>query len=111
MWLLVVIWCIAAWRAAQPAQEKSEAKEPDLHPDDLADLLWELAGDRKGVHLSQVAQQLTKETPGRTWSVKDVRRLMEAAGIPRATASVCRASGWPWGSTARTSPAAPPPPL
>ncbi|GDY74092.1 hypothetical protein AQJ43_23670 [Streptomyces avermitilis] len=82
MWLLVVIWCIAAWRAAQPAQEKSEAKEPDLHPDDLADLLWELAGDRKGVHLSQVAQQLTKETPGRTWSVKDVRRLMEAAGIP-----------------------------
>ncbi|MFJ9353741.1 hypothetical protein [Streptomyces mirabilis] len=82
MWILVVLWCIAAWRAAQPAQEKSEGKEPDLHPDDLADLLWELAEDRKGVHLAQVAQQLTKEMPGRSWTVKDVRRLVEAAGIP-----------------------------
>ncbi|MFE4991408.1 hypothetical protein ACFRH4_08660 [Streptomyces mirabilis] len=82
MWILVVLWCIAAWRAGQPAQEKSESQEPDLHPDDLADLLWELAGDRKGVHLAQVAQQLTKEMPGRSWSVKDVRRLVEAAEIP-----------------------------
>ncbi|MER6236523.1 hypothetical protein ABT185_10715 [Streptomyces clavifer] len=79
MWLLVVVWCIAAWRAVQPAQGE---KEPDLHPDDLADLLWELAGDRKGVHLSQVAAQLSKETPGRTWSTKDVKALVEAAGIP-----------------------------
>ncbi|MET7347448.1 hypothetical protein [Streptomyces mirabilis] len=82
MWILVVLWCIGAWRAAQPAQEKSEGKEPNLHSDDLADLLWELAGDRKGVHLAQVAQQLTKEMPGRSWTVKDVRRLVEAAGIP-----------------------------
>ncbi|WP_413757191.1 hypothetical protein [Streptomyces sp. MMBL 11-3] len=81
MWLFAVVWCVAAWRAARPAQEKSEGKEPALHPDDLADVLWELTGDRKGVHLAQVAQQLTKETPGRTWSVKDVRKLLEAAGI------------------------------
>ncbi|WP_430376712.1 hypothetical protein [Streptomyces sp. B1-3] len=81
MWGFTALWCVAAWRAARPAQEKSEGKEPALHPDDLADLLWELVGDRKGVHLAQVAQQLAKET-GRTWSVKDVRQLLEAAGIP-----------------------------
>ncbi|MFI1409394.1 hypothetical protein ACH4Y0_05610 [Streptomyces sp. NPDC020707] len=82
MWGFAALWCVAAWRAARPAQEKSEGKEPALHPDDLADLLWELIEDRKGVHLAQVAQQLTKETPGRTWSVKGVRQLLEAAGIP-----------------------------
>ncbi|MEV5289935.1 hypothetical protein AB0K64_01685 [Streptomyces sp. NPDC053741] len=79
MWVLVAIWCIAAWRAVQPAQGE---KEPDLHPEDVADLLWELAGERKGVHLSQIAAQLSKETPGRTWSTKDVKALLEAAGIP-----------------------------
>ncbi|MFE7361483.1 hypothetical protein [[Kitasatospora] papulosa] len=79
MWALVVIWAIAAWRAVQPAQGE---KEPDLHPEDLADLLWELAGERKGVHLSQISAQLSKETPGRTWSTKDVKALLEAAGIP-----------------------------
>ncbi|MFD8685355.1 hypothetical protein [Streptomyces sp. NPDC059651] len=79
MWGLAVIWFIAAWRAVQPAPGE---KEPDLHPEDLADLLWELAGDHKGVHLASVAAQLTKETPGRNWSVKDVKALLEAAGIP-----------------------------
>ncbi|MFJ4125986.1 hypothetical protein ACIP3U_32235 [[Kitasatospora] papulosa] len=59
MWALVVIWAIAAWRAVQPAQGE---KEPDLHPDDLVDFLWELAGERKGVHLSKSAAQLSKET-------------------------------------------------
>ncbi|MFJ3665053.1 hypothetical protein ACIPSE_01215 [Streptomyces sp. NPDC090106] len=82
MWGFAALWCIAAWRASRPAQEKSEGKEPDLHPDDLADVLWELIGDHKGVHLAQVAQQLSKEMPGRSWSVKDVRKLLEAAGIP-----------------------------
>ncbi|MFI6606869.1 hypothetical protein [Streptomyces sp. NPDC050507] len=79
MWGLAVIWFIAAWRAVQPAQGE---KEPDLHPEDLADLLWELAGERKGVHLAQVAQQLSKETEGRSWSTKDVKALLEAAGVP-----------------------------
>ncbi|MFE7029465.1 hypothetical protein ACFU9Y_04080 [Streptomyces sp. NPDC057621] len=82
MWGFAVLWCVAAWRAARPAQEKSEGKEPALHPDDIADVLWELTGDHKGVHLAQVAAQLTKEMPGRTWSIKDVRGLLEAAGIP-----------------------------
>ncbi|MFD4523273.1 hypothetical protein ACFWP7_04925 [Streptomyces sp. NPDC058470] len=82
MWGFALLWCVAAWRAARPAQEKSESKDAGLHPDDLADLLWELAGDHKGVHLAQVAAQLTKETEGRSWSLKDVRKLLEAAGIP-----------------------------
>ena len=82
MWLFAVLWCVGAWRASRPAQEKSESKDTGLHPDDLADLLWELAGEHKGVHLAQVAAQLTKETEGRSWSLKDVRKLLEAAGIP-----------------------------
>ncbi|MER6112411.1 hypothetical protein [Streptomyces hirsutus] len=80
MWGFVVLWCIAAWRAAQPAREE-KAKEAGLHPDDIADLLWELTGDRKGVHLARVAAQLSKET-GRSWRVKDVRKTLEAAGVP-----------------------------
>ncbi|MFJ8981590.1 hypothetical protein [Streptomyces sp. NPDC102282] len=79
MWLLVVLCAIAAWRAVQPAQRE---KEPDLHRDDLADLLWELAGERKGVHLSQLATRLSEETEGRSWSTRDVNALLEAAGIP-----------------------------
>ncbi|MET9510775.1 hypothetical protein ABZX62_20335 [Streptomyces flavidovirens] len=82
MWVLVIIWCVAAWRAVQPAQRPNAEKEPDLHPEDLAELLWELAGDRKGVHLAQVAQQLTRETHGRSWSIPDVKALLKAAGVP-----------------------------
>ncbi|WP_405459746.1 hypothetical protein OG786_21035 [Streptomyces sp. NBC_00101] len=77
MWLLLVVWCLGAWRAVQPAKGES-----GLHPEDLADLLWELAGDHKGVHLAQVAAQLTKETEGRSWKTKDVKAILEAAGIP-----------------------------
>ncbi|MFF3357128.1 hypothetical protein ACFYWN_31810 [Streptomyces sp. NPDC002917] len=82
MWILVTIWAIAAWRAVQPAQGSKAGKEFDLHPDDLVDLLWELVGERKGVHLAQVAAQLTEESEGHSWSITDARVLLEAAGIP-----------------------------
>ncbi|MEV1096468.1 hypothetical protein AB0I87_13485 [Streptomyces sp. NPDC049952] len=82
MWLLVVLWAIAAWRAVQPAQGEKGEKTSDFHPEDVRDLLWELAGEHKGVHLASVAAQLTKETPGRSWSTKDVKALLEAAGVP-----------------------------
>ncbi|MEU0844802.1 hypothetical protein ABZ370_35760 [Streptomyces sp. NPDC005962] len=79
MWGFLVVWCIAA-RAVQPPKEAKQ-DEPALHPEDLAELPWELAGDRKGVRLSTVAEQLTRETPERSWSVPGVKALLKAAGI------------------------------
>ncbi|MFF3558952.1 hypothetical protein ACFYXS_02770 [Streptomyces sp. NPDC002574] len=82
MWLFAIVWFIAAWRAGRPAQGEQGKDAPDLHPDDLVELLWELTGDRKGVHLSAVAAQLQKEIPGRQWSVPEVKALLKAAGVP-----------------------------
>ncbi|MFD8072175.1 hypothetical protein ACFV3E_05930 [Streptomyces sp. NPDC059718] len=82
MWGLVTVWCLAAWRAGRPAQGEQQEGAPDLHPDDLVELLWELTGDRKGVHLSAVAAQLQKEIPERSWTVADVKALLKAAAVP-----------------------------
>lgn len=81
LWVLAALWIIAAWRAVpQPAKE--QAGTDGLDRDDLIELLWELVGDHRGIHLATVAQQLTKETPGRSWAVADVKKALKAADIP-----------------------------
>lgn len=81
LWLVAAIWCIAAYRAV-PGPAKSEAGADGLDRDDVVELLWELTGDRRGVHLATIAEQLTRETADRNWSVADVRKLLKAVEIP-----------------------------
>jgi len=81
MWIVVAVWIVAAWRAVPgPAKGTKLGKDAGLHPADVAELVRELAGDGN-VHLSRVRKQLVEET-GRRWSDGDVRKLLEAAGIP-----------------------------
>ena len=80
MWVFAALWIVAAWRAAPgPAKGSKGGKGEGLHPADVVELLHELAGD-SNVHLSRVRKQLVEET-GRRWSDRDVRKLLETAGI------------------------------
>jgi hypothetical protein len=80
MWVLAALWIVSAWRAvAQPAKGAKPGKDDGFHPDDVAELLDELMGE-SNIHLSRIRKQLDEET-GRRWSDKEVRKLLEAAGI------------------------------
>jgi len=90
--VLGLVWFVTALVISRPRTPRKPAKErkatppatepaADLHPDDLAELLHELAEDRNGVHLSRVAEQLTEESD-RPWSTNDVRTVLKAAGVP-----------------------------
>lgn len=64
--------------------EKEEESEEDpfaYSPEDVVEMVWELIGDRNGVLLSQIREQLQAET-GIVWSSQDVRALLAEASVP-----------------------------
>ncbi|MFI2757817.1 hypothetical protein ACH5A3_02905 [Streptomyces echinatus] len=84
MWLSVVVWCIAAWRAApkeEPAapspQESSEpAAEEEPEEDDSPKVLEALRESADPhVHLAVIAQRLGTDTA-------HVREVLTRAGVP-----------------------------
>lgn len=59
----------------------------------------------------QIAQQLTRETADRSWSVADVRQLLKTAGIPTRHSIRVPGVGVAVGVHRADLPGSPPPPL
>ncbi|WP_406000704.1 hypothetical protein [Streptomyces sp. NBC_00829] len=94
MWFAVAVGLLAAHQAGRTADaeeldepddehpEDDEDEQPEAwHPDDVIELLWELIGERNGVHLATVRTELEAETR-RPWTPADVRSLLADAGVP-----------------------------
>jgi hypothetical protein len=83
LWVAVPWWCWAAWRAA-PAPAPAATESPiDADPaEPVRALLRELIGDAPGVHLNTVLKHLQEHGHHPTWKVADLRRHIEALGIP-----------------------------
>ncbi|MFJ3834460.1 hypothetical protein ACIPY6_02965 [Streptomyces sp. NPDC090054] len=89
MWILVVGWLAAAWRAGKtprgkdepPAEEEPEPEEEPLAEADLAEAVRILAAGGHGAHLKALAEHLSEET-GKPWTTAAVRAACTAAGIP-----------------------------
>ncbi|MFJ8163827.1 hypothetical protein ACIRBY_23270 [Streptomyces sp. NPDC096136] len=83
LWLAVPWWCWVIWRAApQPSPEAAEEVAIRDPAEDMRGLLRELIGDAAGVHLSTVLAYLQERGHHPTWKVSDLRRRVEALGIP-----------------------------
>lgn len=87
MWVALVVGLLVTHQAGRtPAAAELEpddqGEQPDVwHRDDVIELLWELIGDRKGVHLSTLRTTLEAET-ARAWTPGDVRQLLADAAVP-----------------------------
>lgn len=86
LWLGVnAVWVAVAFAMTHTPTDDEEAEESDELPDvdevDLLDILWDLLGDGRGVHLRAVAEQLTEEYPEHDWTIADVHVLLAAAEI------------------------------
>lgn len=80
------VWVVAALAMSHtPTDEDAVEDEgdelPEVDEDDLLDILWDLLGDGRGVHLRAVAEQLTEEYPERDWTIADVHLLLAASEI------------------------------
>lgn len=94
LWLLSGGYCVAAWRAGAPPKpqpqeqgedddaEDSEQPEPEAPADPLPDILDDLIGDRRGVHLRTIVQHLHDSRLDTTCKRADVRAALERRGIP-----------------------------
>lgn len=83
LWPAAAAWCWASWRAA-PAPPAA-APEPPAGTDPaeaVRALLRDLIGDAAGVHLHTVLAHLQKQGHHPSWKVADLRRHIEALGIP-----------------------------
>ncbi|MFF4576904.1 hypothetical protein ACFY15_00605 [Streptomyces sp. NPDC001373] len=83
LWLAVPWWCWVIWRAAPKAPEGTPGETAPSDPAEAVRvLLRELIGDAPGVHLSTVLAHLHEQGHHPTWRVADLRRHIEALGIP-----------------------------
>lgn len=88
-WLMWIALGVGLFVAHQAGRSPEADTEPDVddeqpeewHPDDVIELVWELVGDRKGVHLSTLRTALEAET-SRAWTPADVRALLASARVP-----------------------------
>lgn len=105
MWALAAGWCWAAFAvtrkpSADASDEESEA--PDAGP--VHALLWELIGDRSGVHLNTVLAHLRERGHGEDWGVPELRARLAALRVP-VRRSVKVAGRVTWGVRAADLPA------
>lgn len=91
MWPLAAWWTIAAWRAGTTPAKATGA--PDPHA--VRQLLADLIGDGRGVHLSAVLQHLQERGHGEGWTVADLRVRLDALGVPvRRSVKVAKRVTW-----------------
>ncbi|WP_307663299.1 hypothetical protein [Streptomyces sp. V1I1] len=85
MWIALGVGLFVAHQAGRSPEADAEPDDDEQpeewHPDDVIELVWELVGDRKGVHLSTLRTELEAET-ARAWTPADVRALLASAGVP-----------------------------
>lgn len=88
MWVALLVGLLVTHQAGrshdvdEPAEPDEGDEQPEAwHRDDVIELLWELTGDRNGVHLAPLRTQLEAET-GRPWPPAAVRELLADAGVP-----------------------------
>lgn len=92
LWLLSGSYCVAAWRAGAPSEpqeqgehdgaEDSEQPEPEAPADPLPDILDDLIGEARGVHLRTIVQHLHESRLDTSCKRTDVRAALERRGIP-----------------------------
>lgn len=83
MWVVAAGWCWGAFAVARKASEDAPdeaSAEPDAGR--VHALLWQLIGDRNGVHLSAVLAHLHEGGHGEGWEVADLRARLAALGVP-----------------------------
>lgn len=85
MWIALGVGLFVAHQAGRSpeadTQPDDDEQPEEWHPDDVIELVWELVGDRKGVHLSTLRTALEAET-SRAWTPADVRALLASARVP-----------------------------
>lgn len=90
MWLLGALWLRAAWRAArmlpaaggeEPAGQRSPSSADDVRTATL-EWVWQLIGDRQGVHLRDLLAHAQAHGMFEGLEVSDLRAHLERWGIP-----------------------------
>lgn len=66
---------------AEPAATPAEGGLPEVSPQEFLELLYDVLGTARGVHLATLANALTHRVGG-AWEAADVRALCEASGVP-----------------------------
>ncbi|MFF4369646.1 hypothetical protein [Streptomyces sp. NPDC001594] len=84
LWVVAAWGCWAAWRAGpQPIPPAPAVNPVSANPAEaVRALLRELIGDAPGVHLKTVLMRLQEDGHHTSWKVADLRRHIEALGIP-----------------------------
>lgn len=84
MWPLTGVWC---WRALRAAPEEQPARDPSAsHADAVYDAvlhwLWDMVGDRQGVHLRDLLTTAHAHGMFEGCDLPTLRARLEEAGIP-----------------------------
>lgn len=76
LWVLLVVWCIAAWRTGRRIEREERAEAA------FVQWIYERIGDRNGVLVAELVEGLHQSDMHRDWDASVLRGVIERLGIP-----------------------------